>query len=80
MNREILYPECTSCGARDGIHKAVVGPEGPEHMHDVERLVLACGHTKDDPDMRLESGVVDMIRLSSPENIDVRGPASISGP
>lgn len=71
---DLLYPECPVCGAQDGIHKAVVGPKGPEDMHDVERLILACGHTEDDPDMRLEDGIVSLTRMDSPENIDVREP------
>lgn len=72
---DLLYPECSHCGASDGIHKAIVGPKGPDDMHDVERLELACGHTLVDPDMRLEDGVVELIQLQNPEYIEVRRPA-----
>lgn len=72
--RDMLHPECPACGARDGIAKAVVGPEDDGGDHDVERLELACGHVERDPSMRLDAGVVTMIQLSRPDVIDVRRP------
>lgn len=75
MNHEVLYPECGACGACDGIAKAILGPADAGGDHDVERLELACGHVEREPDLRMSSGVVDMVRLTRPDVIDVRRPA-----
>lgn len=72
--RDLLYPECPSCGARDGIAKAILGPEDADGDHDVERLELACGHVERDPSMRMSATVVQMVRLSRPDVIEVRRP------
>jgi hypothetical protein len=66
-----LYPDCPKCGLSKGIAQARVGPSNPEGMHDVESYVLACGHVDPTPDAQLSKRVVAMLRLQSPDLIEV---------
>lgn len=68
---DVLYPECESCGRREGIHKAVVAPADPEGMHDVATLELACGHEQSSDEMQLGEGVVSLFQMHRPEYIEV---------
>jgi len=71
MKQEVLYPECDVCGACDGISTAVVGPESPDGMHDIERYGLACGHDMR-PEAQISSGIVEMLKIEDPSTIEVR--------
>lgn len=73
---DLLYPTCPECGLAKGIEVARVGPASRDGYHDVDELDLHCGHTVDAGELdesidRLEDGVVDMIRLTRPDVIDV---------
>lgn len=67
---DALYPECPECAARDGIHRAIVGP-ATGGIHDVEQYELHCGHTMA-PDAKIEEGVVALLKLTDPDTVEVR--------
>ncbi|QLG62025.1 hypothetical protein [Halorarum salinum] len=68
-----LYPTCEVCGAKEGIHKAVVGPKQDDDYHYAKRYELACGHTLHDPDAKFEAGVVTLFQLQHPEYMEIEG-------
>jgi len=71
MKSEALYPECSECGAREGIATAIVGPASTEDMHDIEKYELACGH-EIRPEAQISSGIVQMLQIQDPDTIEVR--------
>lgn len=68
---DALFPECSDCGRRDGIHEAKVIFDAVENQYKVFEYRLACGHTEEEPDAVMEREVVQLLQIQHPDLIEV---------
>lgn len=66
----VAIRHCEECGEPREISVLSVVPVF-DGMHDVERVLLECGHVDDDPDFQLEDMVVGLLEANQPDMLEV---------